>query len=280
MSSSPRDIDLEEIQTYDSAPMTHDFIPTTTDAPLVENVPLAENNDPLAKNLGVEPVINENGGAPLENEQVGLDENEAPPTNDHEEEPQQGNDDESQPTRRSQRKRRSIIPNGYVVYMSEEVNDIGKMDDLTSYKEVMKSENLLKWREAMEEELRSMSSNDVWNLVEIPNGAKRVGYKWVYKMKYDSKEKIERFKVRLVGKGFTQREWIDYTKTFSPVSKKDSFRILMALVAHYDLELHQMGVKTMLLNGDLQESVYMAQPEGFAIESKEHMGCTLKKFIY
>jgi hypothetical protein len=125
-----------------------------------------------------------------------------------------------------------------------------------------------------------MSSNDVWDLVEIPDGAKRVGCKWVYKTKYDSKGKIKRFKVRLVAKGFSQREGIDYTETFSPVSKKDSFRIVMSLVAHYDSELHQMDIKTVFLNDDMQESVYMAQPEGFAIEGKEHMGYRLKKFIY
>ena len=74
-----------------------------------------------------------------------------------------------------------------------------------------------------------------------------------------------------VAKGFTQREGIDYNETFSPVSKKDSFRIVMALVAHYDLELHQMDVKTAFLNGDLHENVYMAQPEGFVVEGKERM---------
>jgi hypothetical protein len=99
-------------------------------------------------------------------------------------------------------------------------------------------------------------------------------------MKYVSKEKIKRFKARLVAKGFTRREGIDYTETFLIVSKKDSFRIVMALVAHYDLELHQMDDKTTFLNGDLQENVYMAQPEGFAIEGKEHMRCRLKKSIY
>jgi hypothetical protein len=280
MSSSRRDIYLEEIWTYDSTLITHDFIPTTVDAPHVETIPLAKNNDPLAENLGAEPAINENGGTPLENEQVGIEENEAPPANDHREEPQQENDDEPQPMRRSQRERRSVIPNNYVVYMNEDVNNIGKMHDPVSYKEAMKSENSLKWREAMEEELRSMSSNDVWDLVEIPDGAKRVGCKWVYKMKYDSKGKIERFKARLVAKGFTQREGIDYTETFSPVSNKDSFKIVMALVAHYDLELHQMDIKTTFLNGDLQENVYMAQPEGVSIEGKEHMGCRLKKSIY
>jgi hypothetical protein len=143
MSSCPRDIDLEEIQTYGFAPMTHDFIPTTTDAPHVETAPLAENNNTLVKNLGAESVINENEEAPLENEQVDLEENEAPPANDHEEEPQQENGNEPQPIKRSQRER-SVIPNDYVIYMSEDVNDIGKIDDPTSYKEAMKTKNSLK----------------------------------------------------------------------------------------------------------------------------------------
>jgi hypothetical protein len=79
MSSSLRDIDLEEIQTYESMSMTHNFIPMTTDAPHVETAPLTENNNPLVENLGVEPTINENEGAPLKNEQVGLEENDNEP---------------------------------------------------------------------------------------------------------------------------------------------------------------------------------------------------------
>jgi hypothetical protein len=74
-----------------------------------------------------------------------------------------------------------------------------------------------------------------------------------------------------VAKDFTQRECIDYTETFSPVSCNDSLRIIMSLVAHYDLELHQMNVKTAFLNGDLLQNVYMAQPKGFAMKGKEHM---------
>lgn len=89
-----------------------------------------------------------------------------------------------------------------------------------------------------------------------------------------------KYKARLVAKEFTQREGIDYNETFSPVSCKDSFRIIMALVAHFDLELHQMDVKTAFLNGDLEENVYTKQPKGFIMEGKEEMGCRLKKSIY
>jgi hypothetical protein len=74
-----------------------------------------------------------------------------------------------------------------------------------------------------------------------------------------------------MAKGFTQREDIDYTETFSPVSCKNSLRIIMTLVTHYDLELHQMDVKTAFLNGDLLENVYMTQPKGFTVKGKEHM---------
>jgi hypothetical protein len=105
----------------------------------------------------------------------------------------------------------------------------------------------------MKDEMKSMSTNGIWDLVEVPKGAKIVGCKWFYKTKHDSKGNIETFKARLVTKDFTQREGINYTETFYPVSSKDSFRIIMALVAHYDLELHQMGVKTAFLNGNLQE---------------------------
>ena len=72
----------------------------------------------------------------------------------------------------------------------------------------------------------------------MPEGCKRVGCKWVFKTKRDSNGNVKRHKARLVTKGFSQKDGIDYKETYSPVSKKDSFRIIMALVAHYNLELH------------------------------------------
>ena len=91
---------------------------------------------------------------------------------------------------------------------------------------------------------------------------------------------IERYKASLIVKGFTQIEKIDYNETFSPVSEKDSFRIIMALVANFDLELHQIDMKTTFLNGDLEEEVYMKQLEGFSCNDGEHLVCKLKKSTY
>jgi hypothetical protein len=130
-------------------------------------------------------------------------------------------------------------------------------DDPTSYEEAMRSTHSSKWLVAMEDEMKSMSANKVWDLEIIHKGAKTVGCKWVYKTKYDSQGNIERFKARPVEKGFTQREMIYYNETFSLISCKNSFRIIIALVAHYDLELHQINVKTTFLNGVLEENVYM-----------------------
>ena len=108
----------------------------------------------------------------------------------------------------------------------------------------------------MEDEMKSMKTNGVWDLETIPKGAKTIGCKWVYKTKYDSKGNVERFKARLVAKGFTQRECIYYNETFSLVLCKDSFRIIIALVAYYDLELHQMDVKTAFLNETLEKKKF------------------------
>ncbi|RVW24034.1 Retrovirus-related Pol polyprotein from transposon TNT 1-94 [Vitis vinifera] len=195
------------------------------------------------------------------------------------------NENENVPTievslRRSQREKRPAISNDCEVYLNECDYDVGLESDPTSYDQAINSENSTLWLYAMEEELKSMKDNEVWDLVELPKGIKTIGCKWIFKTKHDSKGNVERYKVRLVAKGYTQKEGIDYKETFSPISKKDSLRIVMALVAHFDLELHQMDVKTAFLNGDLHEEVYMDPPEGFQDKGKAHMVCKLKKSIY
>ena len=102
----------------------------------------------------------------------------------------------------------------------------------------------------------------------------------MFKTKRDAKGQVERYKARLMVKGYSQREGIDFKETLSHVFTKDSVRIIVAIVAHFDLELHQIDVRTAFLNGDLVEDVYMSQPIGFEEVGKEHMICKLYKSIY
>ena len=154
-------------------------------------------------------------------------------------------------SQRSTRTNKSTIPEDYVVYLGEHDFDIGIVTGPMPYKDAITCPQSSMWVNAMQDEITSLDHNGVWELVELPIGCKPIGCKWVYKTKKDSQGRIERFKARLVAKGFSQKEGIVYTETFSPISRKDSFRIIMALTAHFDLELHHMDVKTSFLNGDL-----------------------------
>ncbi|RVW23780.1 Retrovirus-related Pol polyprotein from transposon TNT 1-94 [Vitis vinifera] len=205
---------------------------------------------------------------------------ELPNTSEQQVEPHTSSEDISATLRRSARTKRSAIPSNYVVYLQESDYNIGAENDPESFSQAMSCKESKLWYNSMKDEMSSMKCNDVWDLVELPNGAKAIGCKWVFKTKKDSSGNIERYKARLVAKGFTQKEGIDYTETFSPVSKKDSLRIILALVAHFDLELQQMDVKTTFLNGELEEKVYMKQPEGFPSSDGEQLVCKLKKSIY
>ena len=185
------------------------------------------------------------------------------------------------PLRRSTRERRNAIPDDFIVFLQEHDGDNGIMeDDPINFQQAMHDSNSQKWIEAMNEEYKSMQDNKVWELVPLPEGAKPIGCKWIFKTKRDTNGNVERYKARLVAKGFTQKEGIDFKETFSPVSTKDSFRTIMALVTHFNLELHQMDVKTAFLNGDIDETIYMVQPENFISGDPKNMVCKLKKSIY
>ena len=114
----------------------------------------------------------------------------------------------------------------------------------------------------------------------MPKGSKLIGCKWIFKTKRDSNGNVERYKARFVPKGFTQKEGIDYKENFSLVSTKDCFRTIMALVPHFDLELHHMDVKTAFLNGNIDEIIYMVQPKNFVSGDPKSVVCKLNKFIY
>ena len=136
-------------------------------------------------------------------------------------------------------------------------------DDPTSYQEAISSLDSDRWLEAMKFEMQSMYDNQVWTLIDPPNGLKTIWCKWVFKKKTDMDGNVHNFKARLVVKGFKQTHGVDYDETFSLVAMLRSIRILLAITAYYYYEIWKMDVKTTFLNGKLLEDVYMTQTEGF-----------------
>ena len=152
--------------------------------------------------------------------------------------------------------------------------------DPTSLEEALSSTNSDFWREAINDEMDSLISNNTWKLVDLPPGCKTIGCKWVLRKKLKPDRTIEKFKTRLVAKGFKQKEDIDFFFTFSPVTKITSIRLLIAIAVIYNLMIHQIDVKTTFLNGDLEEEICMDQPEGFVLPGNEHKVCKLLKSLY
>ena len=114
----------------------------------------------------------------------------------------------------------------------------------------------------------------------MPPGCKTIGCKWILKKKLKPDGTVDKYKARLVAKGFRQRENVDFFDTYSPVTRITSIRVLIALASLHDLVVHQMDVKTAFLNGELEEEIYMDQPEGFVIHGQEHKVCKLDKSLY
>ncbi|KAK4835556.1 hypothetical protein QYF36_011335 [Acer negundo] len=186
---------------------------------------------------------------------------------------------DQQPTipRRSGRVRTQ--PERYIG-LGESVENLPDDDDPYTYKEAVEDFDSRHWQKAMQSEIQSMFDSKVWSLVDLPKGIKPIGCKWVYKRQRGMDGKLETFKARLVAKGYTQKEGIDYEETFSPVAMLKSIRILLSIAASLDLEIWQMDVKTAFLNGSLNESIYMMQPEGFIEKGQVDKVCKLQKSIY
>jgi hypothetical protein len=150
----------------------------------------------------------------------------------------------------------------------------------TNYEEAMMSPDSGKWLEAMKSELGSMSKIQVWTLVDPPSDRKAIECKWIFKKKTDTDGNVIVYKARLVTKGFWQVQGVDYDETFSPVAMFKSIQILLAIAAFYDYEIWQMDIKTVFLNGKIDEELYMMQPEGFVNPKDADKVCKLQRSIY
>ena len=182
-------------------------------------------------------------------------------------------DDELEEPRRSKRARveKSFGPD-FLTYMLEA--------EPQTYKEAVKSAESSLWKEAIKSEIDSILQNHTWELVDLPPGNKPLGSKWVFKRKMKPDGTIDKYKARLVIKGYRQKEGEDYFDTYSPVSRINSIRLILAIAALRNLEVHQMDVKTAFLNGDLEEEIYMEQPEGCVVPGQERKVCKLVKSLY
>jgi hypothetical protein len=137
-----------------------------------------------------------------------------------------------------------------------------------------------RWKEAMKEEMHALEKNKTWELVQLPEGKKAVGCKWVFTVKQTPEGKVERYKARLVAKGYSQTYGIDYDETFAPVAKMGTVRTLISCAVNFGWTLHQLDVKNAFLHGDLKEEVYMEIPHGFANSQTVGKVCRLKKSLY
>lgn len=157
--------------------------------------------------------------------------------------------------------------------------NVATIQEPATMEAALASDQADQWREAMDEEMASLLANDTWTLMPTPRGVTPIPVKWVYKLKRDAAGNIDRFKARLVAKGFRQREGIDYEEVFAPVTKYATVRTVLATAAALDLEIHQLDIKTAFLNGELEETVYVAQPPGYE-ESGPGYSCRLNKALY
>jgi transposase InsO family protein len=177
-------------------------------------------------------------------------------------------DDESLPT---------LEESGDIAHLVEHGLASSALYEPKSYQEALSCPDASLWERACQDEYQSLMENETWELVPLPPDRKAIGSRWVFTIKYRADGSIERYKARFVAKGYAQQPGLDFTDTFAPVAKLASIRAVLALAAIEDLELDQLDFKTAFLNGDIEEELYIEQPEGFR---EGNLVCRLKKAIY
>ncbi|KAL0284957.1 UNVERIFIED_CONTAM: Retrovirus-related Pol polyprotein from transposon TNT 1-94 [Sesamum angustifolium] len=153
-------------------------------------------------------------------------------------------------------------------------------DDPVTFKDAIASSEAKELKEAVKSEMDSIVSNGTWVLVDLPSGCTTIGCKWIFKKKLKPDGTVDKFKARLVAKDFKQKDVIEYFGTYSPVARLTIIWVLIALALVYNIPIHQMDVKTTFLYGELEEEIYMDQPEGFVAHGNERKVCKLVKSLY
>lgn len=169
-------------------------------------------------------------------------------------------------------------PVRYANYTTVNSTCITKCYEPISYQDAMECDNAENWKQAMQEEMYSLNLNETWILTEPPENQEILDNRWVFKVKRRTDGTVDRFKARLVARGFRQKLGMNYTETFSPVVRFDSIRIILSIAASKAMHMRQFDVKTAFLYSEIDTEIYMKQPEGFEDGTKKV--CKLKKSIY
>jgi hypothetical protein len=122
----------------------------------------------------------------------------------------------------------------------------------------------------MKKEMKAIEDNHTWVMADLPLDRKAIGLKWIFMVKKNEQGSVVKHMARLVVKGYSQRQGVDYDEIFAPVVRLEAMRMLLALAAHQDWEVHHMDVKSAFLNGDLVEEVFVLQPPGFVVAGREN----------
>ncbi|XP_034674498.1 uncharacterized mitochondrial protein AtMg00820-like [Vitis riparia] len=138
-------------------------------------------------------------------------------------------------------------------YNDENVDEL----PIKGFEEAIKDE---KWWVAMQDELNMIEKNNTWELVDRPLHKKPIGVKWVYRTKLNLDGSINKYKARLVVKGYEQMFGVDFFETFAPVARLDTIRMLLAIAAQKEWRIYQLDVKSAFLNGYLEEKIFVEQP--------------------
>ena len=156
-----------------------------------------------------------------------------------------------------------------------------EIQEPNTYKEAIECNEQDQWRQSMKEELNNLVKNQTWNIVERPKYKNVVGCKWVYRLKKGPDGNINKYKSRLVAKGYSQRFGEDFNETYAPVGTYTTIRCLLALSACLNLKLYHFDFECAYLNGKLTEGeeIYMEIPQGFEVE-KQNQVLKLRKCLY
>jgi len=125
-----------------------------------------------------------------------------------------------------------------------------------------------------------IEKNGTWSLVDKPFDKKTIGVKWVFKVKLNANGSINKYKARLVVKGYAQQFGVDFFDTFAPVARLDTIRLLLALSAHQNWKVYQLDVKSAFLNGLLEVEIYVEEPKRFVKMGEDNKVLLLKKALY